>query len=82
MCSYAAQETQISRVVFSIVADDGRAIQSGMCSRYRALHALPEVFGSVPEVIGGMLRKEAEEFGGTNPLVWSAIKLRGYLGGE
>ena len=84
MCSFAIRETRISRVVFSI-----RSPMMGGLSKWNVLrdtelsHALPEVFGCVPEVIAGLLRQEAEDvWWNWNPLVWSAIKLRGYLGGN
>ena len=44
-------------------------------------HALPEVFGPVPEVIVGLLREEAEKvWQAWNPVFWAVIKNRGYLG--
>jgi len=84
MCSYAIRETRIGRVVYSI----NSPVMGGL-SKWNVLRdaglsqALPEVFGSVPEVIAGLLRREAEKVWSTwNPLFWSAIKLRGYLGGD
>lgn len=84
MCSYAIRETRIGRVVYSIKSP----IMGGL-SKWNVLrdaqlsHALPEVFGSVPEVIAGLLRRKAEKVWAMwNPLFWSAIKLRGYLGGD
>ena len=66
MCSFAVRETSISRVVFSI----NSPIMGGL-SKWNVLrdvelsHALPEVFGPVPEVVVGLLRQEAEK-------VWQA----------
>jgi len=84
MCSYAIRETRIGRVVFSIKSP----IMGGI-SKWNVLRdaeisrALPEVFGSVPEVIAGLARREAEKvWSKWNPLFWSVIKLRGYLGGD
>jgi tRNA(adenine34) deaminase len=84
MCSFAIRETRISRVIFSI-----RSPMMGGLSKWNVLrdtelsHALPEVFGCAPEVVAGLLRQDAEDvWWNWNPLVWSAIKLRGYLGGE
>ena len=84
MCSYAIRETRIGRVVFAI-----RSPVMGGLSKWNVLRdielskALPEVFGPVPEVIAGLSRQKAEKvWSKWNPLFWSAIKFRGYLGGE
>jgi len=84
MCSYAIRETRISRVIFSI-----RSPVMGGMSKWNVLRdseisrQLPEVFGSVPEVIAGLSRREAEKvWSRWNPFFWSAIKLGGYLGGD
>jgi tRNA(adenine34) deaminase len=84
MCSFAIRETRISRVVFSI-----RSPMMGGLSKWNVLRdtelsdTLPEVFGSAPEVIAGLLRPEAEKvWWKWNPLFWTVIKYRGYLGGD
>jgi len=84
MCAYAVREARVSRVVFSI-----RSPLMGGLSKWNVLrdselsHHLPEVFGSVPEVVSGLLRREAERvWSAWNPLFWSAIKFNGYMGGE
>ena len=42
---------------------------------------MPEAFGRVPEVVGGLLREEAENVWRTwNPLIWTVIKHRGCFG--
>lgn len=80
MCSFAIRETRIGRVVFSI-----KSPMMGGLSKWNFLRdtevsrALPEVFGSVPEVIAGLLRQFGRKW---NPLFWSAIMLGGYLGGN
>jgi tRNA(adenine34) deaminase len=83
MCAFAARETGIGRVVFSISSP----IMGGL-SKWNVLrdtelsHALPEVFGPVPEVIVGLLQQEAEDvWRAWNPVFWAVIKNRGYLGG-
>ena len=83
MCSFAVRETSISRVVFSISSP----IMGGL-SKWNVLrdvelsHALPEVFGPVPEVVVGLLRQEAEKvWQAWNPIYWAVIKNSGYLGG-
>jgi tRNA(adenine34) deaminase len=82
MCSFAARETRIGRVVFSI-----RSPMMGGLSKWNVLRdtelsdAMPEVFGPVPEVIAGLSRHEAEKVWETwNPLFWAVIRRRGYLG--
>ncbi|HYK23334.1 MAG TPA: nucleoside deaminase [Candidatus Acidoferrum sp.] len=84
MCSFAIRETRIGRVVFAI-----RSPVMGGLSKWNVLRdlelsqALPEVFGPVPEVIAGLSRRKAEKvWSKWNPLFWSAMKFRGYLGGE
>ena len=83
MCSYAIRETRIARVIYSI-----KSPMMGGLSKWNVLRdpelsrAMPEVFGPVPEVIAGLLRREAESvWSKWNPLYWSAIRLGGYLGG-
>jgi tRNA(adenine34) deaminase len=83
MCAFAVRETGIGRVVFSL----NSPIMGGL-SKWNVLrdtelsHALPQVFGPVPEVIAGLLRQEAEKvWQAWNPVLWAVIKNRGYLGG-
>jgi len=84
MCSFACRESRISRVVFSIASP-----MMGGLSKWKVLrdtelsHAMPEVFGPVPEVIGGVARIEAEKvWEEWNPVFWAVIRRRGYLGGN
>lgn len=84
MCSYALRETRIARVIYSI-----KSPMMGGLSKWNVLRdlelsqAMPEVFGPVPEVIAGLLRREAENvWSKWNPFYWSAIRLGGYLGGD
>ena len=83
MCAFALRETRISRVAFCI-----RSPMMGGLSKWDVLrdpelsHAMPEVFGPVPEVIAGLLRSEAENvWRRWNPVFWAIIQKRGYLGG-
>jgi len=84
MCSFAARETRISRVVFSI-----RSPVMGGVSKWNVLHdaelsrAMPEVFGPAPEIVAGLLEREAERvWEKSHPVFWAVIKRRGYLGGN
>ncbi|HLL26656.1 MAG TPA: nucleoside deaminase [Xanthobacteraceae bacterium] len=82
MCSFPMRETRISRVIYSISSP-----MMGGFSKWNVLRdneisrAMPEAFGPVPEVIAGLLQKEAEHvWRKWNPLIWSVIKYRGCFG--
>jgi tRNA(adenine34) deaminase len=82
MCSFPIRETGIARVVYAI----GSPIMGGF-SRWNVLrdaelsNVMPEVFGPIPEVIAGMLQREAEKVWWTwNPVIWGIIKSRGCFG--
>lgn len=84
MCSFPMRETRIGRVVFAISSP-----VMGGYSRWNVLRdpdlsrVMPEAFGPVPEVIAGLLRKEAEKvWWRWNPVIWSVIKYRGCFGSE
>ena len=84
MCSYAIRETRIARVIYSI-----KSPMMGGLSKWNVLRdpelsqAMPEIFGPVPEVVAGLMRREAEYvWSKWNPLYWGAIRLGGYLGGD
>jgi len=79
MCSFPVRETGIARVVYAI----GSPIMGGF-SRWNVLRdaelsdAMPEAFGPIPEVIAGLLQREAEEvWRSWNPVIWGVIKSRG-----
>jgi tRNA(adenine34) deaminase len=83
MCSFPTRETGISRVVFAITSP-----MMGGYSKWNVLRdpelsrTMPEAFGSPPEVIAGLCRREAEKvWWNWNPLIWSVIKYRGCFGG-
>jgi tRNA(adenine34) deaminase len=84
MCSFPIREARISRVVYAI-----RSPLMGGSSRWDVLGdsvlsaQMPEAFGKAPEVIAGVLRKEAEKvWWRMNPLIWGVIRLRGVFGGH
>ena len=84
MCSFPIRETRISKVVFAI-----RSPLMGGFSKFGILHdaeissVIPEIFGDPPEIIGGVLSREAERvWRNCNPLVWAIIRYRGCLGGD
>jgi tRNA(adenine34) deaminase len=84
MCAFAARETRIGRIVFAINSPMMGGLSKWNVMRDTTLsNAMPEVFGPVPEVLAGLMQDEAEEvWQSWNPLIWSVIKWRGYLGGE
>jgi len=82
MCSFPIRETRISRVVYSISSP-----MMGGFSKWNVLRdgeissMMPEAFGPVPEVIVGVLQREAEMvWRKWNPVIWGVIKYRGCFG--
>jgi tRNA(adenine34) deaminase len=82
MCSFPIRETRISRVIFAI-----RSPIMGGLSRWNVLRdgeltrAMPEAFGSIPEVIAGLGRRDAERvWWKWNPVIWTIIRHRGCFG--
>jgi tRNA(adenine34) deaminase len=82
MCSFPMRETRISRVIYSISSP-----MMGGFSKWNVLRdseisrEMPEAFGPVPEVIAGVLQREAEMvWQKWNPVIWGFIKYRGCFG--
>jgi tRNA(adenine34) deaminase len=83
MCSFPIREARISRVVYAI-----RSPLMGGSSRWDVLGdavlsaQMPEAFGEAPQLVAGVLRREAEKvWWRMNPLIWGVIRLRGVFGG-
>jgi len=81
MCAFCIREAGVGRVVFALASP----VMGGM-SRWNILRddtlsdGIPFVFGAVPEVVTGVLAREAEQvWRDWNPLAWQVIKLRGFL---
>lgn len=81
MCSFCTREAGIDRVVFALASP----VMGGL-SRWNILRddglsdGIPFVFGTVPEVVTGVLVPEAEEvWREWNPIAWQVIKRRGFL---
>jgi tRNA(adenine34) deaminase len=79
MCSFAIREAGIGRVIFSL-----RSPYMGGSSRWNILgdgdlsRRMPEAFGRAPEVVAGVLAKEAARvWRRWNPIVWGIIRWRG-----
>jgi tRNA(adenine34) deaminase len=82
MCSWAIREAGVGRVVFAI----GSPVMGGL-TRWKLLdderlsEAMPFFFRQAPDVVGGLLAREAEKvWSDWHPLLWQIIKLRGCLG--
>lgn len=82
MCSFAIRESGIGRVVYAIESP-----MMGGLSKWNVLRdgeiseVMPEAFGGIPEVIAGLMRREAEQvWQKWNPVAWAIIKHRGCLG--
>jgi len=82
MCAFPVRETRIGRVIYSISSP-----MMGGLSKWNVLRdneissAMPEAFGPLPEVIAGLLQREAEMvWRKWNPLIWGVIKYRGCFG--
>jgi tRNA(adenine34) deaminase len=81
MCAYCIREAWIGRVVFAL----GSPVMGGL-SKWNILRddgmsdRIPEIFGAVPEVVSGVLLKEAQQvWRDWSPFAWEMIKLRGLL---
>lgn len=81
MCSYCIREAWIGRVVFALASP-----VMGGASKWNILRdddmagRMPQVFAAAPEVVSGVLLREAQQaWRDWNPLAWEMIKLRGLL---
>jgi tRNA(adenine34) deaminase len=84
MCSFPIRETRIRKVVYAI-----RSPLMGGFSKFSVLKddqmsdVMPEFFGDAPEVIGGLLSREAAKvWRNWNPVIWGVIRFRGCFGGD
>lgn len=82
MCSFPIRESRIKRVVYAL-----NSPMMGGVSKWNILRdpsisdAIPEVFGPVPDVIAGLLSRDAARvWWRWNPLIWAFIKRRGFFG--
>ncbi len=81
MCSYCIREAWVSRVVYAL----GSPVMGGL-SKWNILRddgmsdRIPEIFGAVPEVVSGVLLRDAQQaWRDWSPFAWEMIKLRGLL---
>jgi tRNA(adenine34) deaminase len=82
MCAFPMRETSISRVIFAITSPKMGGFSKWNILRDAGLaQAMPEVFGPAPEIITGLLWREAEKvWSSWNPLIWTIIKHRDCFG--
>jgi tRNA(adenine34) deaminase len=83
MCAFPMREAQIDRVVFAL-----RSPLMGGLSKWNILRddeiarVMPEAFGDVPEVVVGVMAREAEAvWKAWNPIAWRVIRFRGCFEG-
>lgn len=79
MCCFLARQVSIARVVYALASP----VMGGL-SKWNVLRdpelsdVIPEVFGPVPEVRGGVLAREAAEvWKDWNAVMWTVIRERG-----
>jgi tRNA(adenine34) deaminase len=82
MCSMAIRETGISRVVFAIASPImGGASRWDVLADAQLARTMPLFFRKSPEVVSGLLAREAEQaWSDWHPLLWKIIKRRGCFG--
>jgi tRNA(adenine34) deaminase len=82
MCSFPIRETRMSRVVYAISSPIMGGISKWNILRDTEIsNIVPEVFGPVPEIIAGLLWREAAKVWWTwNPVIWGIIRHRGCFG--
>ncbi len=79
MCSFPIRETRVKRVVYAIGSPAMGGVSKWNILRDTELSkVMPEAFGPVPEVVAGLMGREAEQvWRKWRPLVWAIIKRRG-----
>ncbi|HZL31437.1 MAG TPA: nucleoside deaminase [Pseudolabrys sp.] len=82
MCSFAIREAGVGKVVYALTSPVMGGLSKWNILRDRGLSdAIPQVFGPVPEVIAGLLWREAAAvWWRWNPVIWAFIKHRGFFG--
>ena len=81
MCSYCIREAWIGRVVFSLASPVMGGVSKWNILRDDEMaNRMPQIFAAVPEVVSGVLVREAQQaWRDWSPLAWQMIKLRGLL---
>ena len=79
MCSFPIRETRMRRVVYAIGSPAMGGVSKWNILRDTELSKMmPEAFGPVPEIVAGLMGREAEQvWRKSHPLVWAIIQHRG-----
>ncbi|MDD1523589.1 hypothetical protein DCG74_38140 [Bradyrhizobium sp. WBAH42] len=82
MCSFPTGEARLSRVVFALSSPVMGGYSKWTVLKDEHLSSkLPEVFGSPPEIVSGLLSARAEQvWRDWNPIAWRCMKRRGCFG--
>lgn len=82
MCSFAIRETRVDRVVYAIASPVMGGVSKWNVLRDHGLSkTIPEVFGPMPEIVSGLLWREAAKvWWKWNPFIWGVIRYRGCFG--
>jgi tRNA(adenine34) deaminase len=82
MCAYCIRETNIGRVVYSISSPImGGHSKWNILGNSDISNALPEVFHKPPEIVSGLLEREAEQvWREWHPIDWAVLRYRRALG--
>jgi tRNA(adenine34) deaminase len=78
MCSYCIREAWVGRVVYSLHSPIMGGVSKWTILRDRDLSDQIPIFGPAPEIVSGILHREAQQVWQTwNPLTWEMMRLRG-----
>jgi tRNA(adenine34) deaminase len=82
MCSFPIRETRMKRVVYAISSPTMGGVSKWNILRDTEIsNVMPEAFGPVPEVVAGLMGREAElVWWKWRPIIWAIIKQRGCFG--
>jgi tRNA(adenine34) deaminase len=81
MCAFCIREAWVGRVVYALTSPLMGGLSKWNILRDDSMSGrMPEVFGPVPQVVSGVLAREAEfAWRDWNPVAWQVIKHRGLL---
>jgi tRNA(adenine34) deaminase len=80
MCAYCIREAWVGRVVYALTSPIMGGASKWNILRDRDISSRVPVFGPAPEVVSGVLLREAQDaWRAWNPLAWEMLRLRGVL---
>ena len=83
MCSYCIREAWVGRVVYALRSPIMGGASKWNILRDEDISTRVPIFGPAPEVVSGVLAREAQEaWRAWNPLAWEMVRLRGVLAAE